>query len=301
MKLANILEEGEGYMTLTQIYYFLEVCQTMNFTKAAQNLYVAQPSLSRQIQLLETELGVQLIVRSNRNVVLTDAGSVFRDEFERISKDIEMAIHKTKEAGDLKKEINIGLFRGVSPQMIYGLMEKMSNFFEGYKIHVNRYSSYNLKKGMEVGNLDLIVDMEGCNFGLEDIYTCFLEKRKAYFVFSPKLFPEGSPRSIEDFSGKKFICVQDELSEKLVDNQLKILDKLHVVPSKIVKVPHMIASLLYSEAEDSFSVYINGNQEGIDHYPVPDDVGDFKVFALWKKEAKLPLSSFFEENYGFCL
>lgn len=45
-------------MTLTQIKYFLEVCETRNFTRAAKNLYVAQSSLSRQIRLLEEEIGI---------------------------------------------------------------------------------------------------------------------------------------------------------------------------------------------------------------------------------------------------
>ena len=133
-------------MTLTQIQYFLEVCQTMNFTKAAQNLYVSQPSLSRQIQLLETELGVQLLVRSNRNVILTEAGEVFRDEFGKIEERIELAIHKIKDAGKIKKEINIGLFFGLSPSMVSGLVENLNEFFPDYKIYLNKYSSYNLKK-----------------------------------------------------------------------------------------------------------------------------------------------------------
>ena len=95
-------EEAENHDTDSDSI-FLEVCQTMNFTKAASNLFVAQPSLSRQIQMLETELGVQLLVRSNRNVVLTDAGEVFKREFTKISGAIEVAIHKIQEAGTQKK------------------------------------------------------------------------------------------------------------------------------------------------------------------------------------------------------
>lgn len=287
-------------MTLTQIQYFLEVCQTMNFTKAAQNLYVAQPSLSRQIQLLETELGVQLLMRSNRNVILTEAGKVFMDEFGQIAQHIEMAIHKIKDAGTIKKEIKLGLFLGLSPQMISSLIEKMNIFFRDYKIHMNKYSSYNLKKAFEVGNVDLVVGMDGCAFAGQNDCCCHIEKVPAYLVFSEKLFPgKGMPESLSDFNGKKFICVEDEMADQLVCFQKEIIKKLGIRPSEYIKTENMVATLLYNEAASGFSVWRHGAPEGLRAYPVPGDVAVFSMNVCWKKDTKLPFRQFFEEYYGY--
>lgn len=64
-------------MTLNQLRYFRVLAKTEHYTKAADALAISQPSLSRAIALLEEELGVLLLTRRGRNVVLTDAGRTF--------------------------------------------------------------------------------------------------------------------------------------------------------------------------------------------------------------------------------
>jgi DNA-binding MarR family transcriptional regulator len=61
-------------ITLRQLLYFVTVVDEGNFTRAAQSLHVAQPSLSKQIQTLESELGAPLFSRARGHVALTPAG-----------------------------------------------------------------------------------------------------------------------------------------------------------------------------------------------------------------------------------
>src|SRR5438034_3298200 len=67
-------------MELRHLRYFLAVGEALNFTKAAAQLRVAQPALSRQVQDLEDEIGVDLLRRSPRGVTLTAEGKLFLDE-----------------------------------------------------------------------------------------------------------------------------------------------------------------------------------------------------------------------------
>ena len=65
--------------SLKQIHSFLTIADLGGFTQAAAVLFVAQPALSRQIALLEEELGFILFERQARGVSLTPAGTLFRD------------------------------------------------------------------------------------------------------------------------------------------------------------------------------------------------------------------------------
>lgn len=64
-------------MTLNQLECFMVLAQRLNFTQAADDLFMAQPALSRLISALEKELDLQLFYRNSRSVALTPAGTVF--------------------------------------------------------------------------------------------------------------------------------------------------------------------------------------------------------------------------------
>ena len=64
-------------MELRHLRYFIAVAEELSFTKAAQKLRLAQPSLTRQVRNLEDEIGVRLLDRSNNRVVLTEEGRLF--------------------------------------------------------------------------------------------------------------------------------------------------------------------------------------------------------------------------------
>ena len=71
-------------MELRVLNYFLAVAREENFTKAAAQLHVTQPTLSRQIAQLEEELGVELFVRSNHNIILTEDGMILKRRAQEI-------------------------------------------------------------------------------------------------------------------------------------------------------------------------------------------------------------------------
>ncbi len=91
-------------MELRHLRYFLAVADAAHFTKAAQKLWVSQPTLSQQIKQLEEELGAPLFHRGSGGVQLTGAGEKFRPYAERALREMEAAVSALGEADPLPGE-----------------------------------------------------------------------------------------------------------------------------------------------------------------------------------------------------
>ena len=87
-------------MDLRDLRYFQMVCRTKNFTRAASALHIAQPSLSVALQKLEEELGLTLLVRDNKHVVLTREGAILLREAEPL---LQSADHLQALMADLRE------------------------------------------------------------------------------------------------------------------------------------------------------------------------------------------------------
>jgi len=94
-------------MTIQQIKYFLALSSELHFWKTSEKVFISQSSLSRQIQALESEMGIQLFERDKRNVKLTDAGKFLKDHWATVIKDLDQ-IHRQA------KKIDEGTFGFVS-------------------------------------------------------------------------------------------------------------------------------------------------------------------------------------------
>jgi DNA-binding transcriptional LysR family regulator len=110
-------------MDLRQIRYFLILADELNFTRAAGRLHISQPPLTRQIQQLETSMGVVLFQRTTRGVSLTQAGVVFLEEARKIVALTDQATNKTKlaHAGHLGR-LDIGIFGSATLNVIPTLL-----------------------------------------------------------------------------------------------------------------------------------------------------------------------------------
>ena len=110
-------------MDLRHLKYFIAVAEELNIGRAAVRLHISQPPLTRQIQQLEEELGVLLFIRTPRGVELTQAGEMFLEEARNIRALVELAIERTKRAGQGKLgRLDIGIFGtgilGAIPQLL---------------------------------------------------------------------------------------------------------------------------------------------------------------------------------------
>jgi len=119
-------------MDVQQIKNFLVLCDTLNFRKAAEQINIVQPALSKQIQLLENEVGALLFDRSKRSVVLTKAGVFFQKETNRILQDLYKTMARTAElhngeAGEIRITHASSAMNTVVPSFLVKVKHKWPN------------------------------------------------------------------------------------------------------------------------------------------------------------------------------
>lgn len=102
-------------MLYQRIRTFLEVANCLSFSHAASNLYISQQAVTKQIAALEQELGVKLFYRTTRQVALTPAGSILRDDFTQINRQIGDSIRRARELDASGKELlRVGFLSALS-------------------------------------------------------------------------------------------------------------------------------------------------------------------------------------------
>ena len=115
-------------MTTKQIDYCIELAHTLNFSRAAENMFVSQPTFSYQIKLLEEEIGFAIFERSGKGATLTPAGAQFVATLASLREDLKRAIEQGQNfSAKYTDSISISL---MAFQAIYFLPEAMRLFGE---------------------------------------------------------------------------------------------------------------------------------------------------------------------------
>ncbi|MFZ0693012.1 MAG: LysR substrate-binding domain-containing protein, partial [Alphaproteobacteria bacterium] len=138
-------------MEIYQIRYFLAMCKTLNFSKAAELCNVSQPALTRGIQKLEEELGGILFRRERNLTHLSDFGHLLMPQLERIMTDTESVRTTASEFLTLDKaSINLGIMCTIGPARFIGFLEGFRAAKPGVEL--------SLIEGVPVRLSDMILD-----------------------------------------------------------------------------------------------------------------------------------------------
>lgn len=142
-------------MELRHLKYFVAVVEQQSFTKAAEKLFIAQPPLSRQIQNLEHELGIQLFERGSRPLVTTEAGHFFYQHALHLLSQADELKLMTRRIGVIDRTITLS-FVG---SLLFGYLSKIIFLFkqrnEHLKIELVEMSSVEQIQALKDGRIDI--------------------------------------------------------------------------------------------------------------------------------------------------
>jgi len=211
-------------MELRHLRYFVAVAEEGSLTVAAERrLHTAQPSLSRQIQNLEHEVGAQLLVRGARGVELTQAGRVFLDHARLALTQVEAAVEAARRAAQpAKPTFALGFLTGQEVDWLSEAMRVLQDQLPNIEVTVSSQYSPDLAQALARGKLDLaFMRSEAQMPDLE--YKVILKEPLIVALPSDHRLASQNAIAIEDIAGETFIGISDTAPtlRRIIDEYLK--------------------------------------------------------------------------------
>jgi DNA-binding transcriptional LysR family regulator len=141
---------------LRHLRYFVAVAEELHFGRAAQRLHIVQPALSKQISLLERELGVRLLERTKRHVQLTHAGVAFLEDARKTIAQAEQAVEHAHLAGRGERGVlRIGFIAPAVYNLLPRTLRAYRTRFPGVRLRLSEVSNRSAIDGVANEHLDI--------------------------------------------------------------------------------------------------------------------------------------------------
>lgn len=278
-------------MTLEQINNFLNLAQTLNFTKTAELLYTTQPTISRQIKLLEEELGFDLLYRKTNGISLTPSGKVLYEKLTAANAMIESGVKMAKDTASCENgELRIGCL--ISLDIDSFLVKCYKTFVKNYPcIHFvyEKHGFKRLRQMLKDNELDLIFTLDSKPNIITDVEVRYLFESTGVCVFSKNdVLADKEDLVLKDFDNRSIVCLLDDSSPRGLAGIKKICDFYDLHYNGIIQVPNLETVFFYVDA--GFGIALLDKSAIRVHYPdfklldTPDEVAKVSVIALWNKD-----------------
>ncbi|ANK60195.1 LysR family transcriptional regulator [Loigolactobacillus backii] len=208
-------------MKLSTLNYFVAVATEKSFTKASEKLFISQPTLSRRIQELETELGVTLFIRQSHSLKLSREGERFLIETTDVLERVDHLAHmfdQQANAGQTAVILKIGYLPNFNLGHMYKLLDRFKAEHTNVQFLMNQDIPLNLADGLDDGRYDLV-------FGLTSYFKTNKNIKKSLFMKNhlqiaiPIQHPLSQQQNIvfADLKQETFILLERQQSPVIVD------------------------------------------------------------------------------------
>lgn len=226
-------------MELRHLRYFMAVAETRNFTRAAALLGVSQPPLSRQIRDLESEMGVQLLQRDTRPVVLTDAGRVFADQARQILAQVDLLTQSMHHMSSPRFAVGVvgSIMQGAMPRMIRAFREACPHV----EVELLELTTLEQVAALKEGRID--AGLGRLRIEDADIRRTLLYAEPLVLATPAGIGVKAGKATLADVSGKVLIVYPSVPRPSYADQVLALLADKGIRPSRLVEVREVQTAL----------------------------------------------------------
>ncbi|HCX65847.1 MAG TPA: hypothetical protein DHN33_11640 [Eubacteriaceae bacterium] len=292
-------------MDLIQIEYFVEVADKLSFTRAAETLHISQPALSKQISLLEKELGVILIERKHRSIELTECGRIFLNEAKQLQAQVQKMIRKVHRAKNgTDGTINVGWLKTINDDRFVKILYRFKEKFPNYTVRVFKFEFDELRDRLDNGSVDIIFTLSFERSLISNASHRIIQEKSGCFVISKNHALAGkSDLAFDDLKQIPFIVIDRGVSAgaQMIQDSWKAQG---YTPSEIIYVPNLETLLNYVRLGMGVSILdksiLKSLEEEIVSFKAPHSRSSFSDIAIWKKTNMNPvLTDYLNTIQGF--
>jgi LysR family hydrogen peroxide-inducible transcriptional activator len=196
-------------MEMHQLRYVVAVARTRNFSRAAEQCHVSQPSLSQQIQKLEDELGERLFDRTKREAKLTPHGETFLLRGVRILEEVDAAKREATDAKSLLRgSVTVGVLPTIAPYLLPAAMAAFTAKFPGLEMVVQEDTTARLLRLALGGEIDFALASRPIREERLEVRELFSEE---LLIALPPGHPLTRKRTVRanDLEGERLIVMQE--------------------------------------------------------------------------------------------
>lgn len=283
---------------LSQLRYFLTVAETLNFRRAAENLNVAQPAISRAVQQLESRLGFALLHRTTRRVTLTTAGAALAKQAGDAVQQLEQAVRNARQIATGKAgEIIVGYSAQATNGVMPGLVVRFRTAFPDAQVGLYSLASDEQVGALLSGRIDIgFILTDACKAPLEHMTIA----RERFVVLLSKYHPlaKRTSISIADLSSVPFVMGTPRrwaTFRSLIDNVCLKAGFLPLVKEETDDVPVLFQLLSLQRGVTLYGASIVPSlPPDLKAIPIKDAFASFNLGLAWRKEPAPLVQAFIE-------
>ncbi len=193
-------------MEFYQVRYFLSLCDTLNFTRAAEHCNVSQPSLTRAVKLLEDELGGPLFHRERNHTHLTELGKLMRPYFEQVqTQTLEAKEHARRMLTLANGSLRIGVMNSIATTRMIGMFANFQKDHPGIEVDIRSACAVDLCDSLAAGDVDTAIYASPEEEPEEFCATPLFSERILVGVGRGHRFERLNAIRLEDLSGERYL------------------------------------------------------------------------------------------------
>ena len=298
-------------MNSRQIEYFLSAAKHLSFTKISEEFFTTQPTVSRQVALLEEELGFELFTRYKGKLRLTAGGAIMVQVFSKTNQMLEDAIKQVGRINEgLEGELSIGYLTGTNTDnFIHPSTTAFLGKFPTVKVSMESSSFAGMRRKLDSGEFDIVytTSFELPEYSNISFLECYKSVPIIVMSSSHPLAKIENP-AIKDISGETFLLPSPSETNL---GRLSILNLLkeHGVTNLKFRDENNLESLLFNVRSgigvallDTCMDCIYDNRYSSIPIPLGSGANPMSVVAVWKEDNSNPMIpiylEFLKERYG---